>query len=211
MTTLPISGASWKVRCASAAAVSLAHEAIKKQMQRRQTAVARSRIYFTVLKLEWKKEATQSQVLHYLKDHLPMKVYNDCDVNPCEADTSDSVLAVRGHLLQDSNFQKFTRQAIAKLLAAPGFTDDWHGLMDEVVWSYVMARECRAELKSFLPETHCDDLLERFCNLLRDVLWTPSAPVLVTSATSTYIIHQHPPTVCCLFHKESTDHGHDHL
>jgi len=70
MTTLPSSGASWKVRCASAAAVSLAHEAIKKQMQGRQTAVARSRIYFTVLKLEWKKEATQSQVLHYLKDHL---------------------------------------------------------------------------------------------------------------------------------------------
>ena len=61
---------TWKVRCASAAAVSLAHEAIKKQMQGRQTAVASSRIYFTVLKLEWKKEATQSQVLHYLKDHL---------------------------------------------------------------------------------------------------------------------------------------------
>jgi hypothetical protein len=64
MTTLPISGASWTVRCASAAAVSLAHEAIKKQMQGRQTAVASSRIYFTVLKLEWKKETTQSQVLH---------------------------------------------------------------------------------------------------------------------------------------------------
>mgnify|MGYP003968301493 FL=1 len=58
------------MRCASAAAVSLAHEAIKKQMQGRQTAVASSRIYFTVLKLEWKKETTQSQVLHYLKEHL---------------------------------------------------------------------------------------------------------------------------------------------
>ena len=34
-------------------------------MQGRQTAVASSRIYFTVLKLEWKQEVTQSQVLHY--------------------------------------------------------------------------------------------------------------------------------------------------
>ena len=61
---------TWKLRCASAAAVSLAQEAIKKQMQGRQTAVASRRIYFTVLKLEWKQEATQSQVLHYLKNHL---------------------------------------------------------------------------------------------------------------------------------------------
>ena len=85
MTTLPISGASWKVRCASAAAVSLAHEAIKKQMQGRQTAVASSRIYFTVLKLEWKKEATQSQVLHYLKDHLHRE--SDRHPNPASANS----------------------------------------------------------------------------------------------------------------------------
>ncbi|CAK0866884.1 unnamed protein product [Prorocentrum cordatum] len=50
--------------------------------------------------------------------------------------------------------------------------------MAEVVASYVIARECRSQLKAMLQVEHHDDLLREFRSLLGGLSWQGGGPVL---------------------------------
>ena len=80
--------------------------------------------------------------------------------------------------MHNSSFNNFHRPAVALLLGSPDSNGDWHNLMAEVVASYVIARECRSELKTLLQVEYHDDVLGEFRQLLGGVSWQAGSAVL---------------------------------
>ena len=70
----------WSLTCDTAAARGRALKAIQAQMQQRQTAVKCVRCCNVQIKLEWKKEATKSTVLHYARSTFSARDYEKCIV-----------------------------------------------------------------------------------------------------------------------------------